>query len=682
MVRRTAAVARRAGSKKNDTHKQHGGAGKSSLRTKDGGKRTGRVQQRGKLMLDNPIIPPELDEDIDDDLAFNSDDEEMYGHLFNQSSRAGTAESSHTTKKKKNDKSKGKGKDKKAGKATKTSSSSRTGQSKTRRSHADEDDENENEDVDDDDDYLYNYHEEGQSSDDDDGDYVDLEDMLDMSEEAPTTTALEQSRKDTDKTPSQSTHRVTKSMSSPSASKSTKTHASTKSTVQEDEQSGEDIALRPARTKRRRGSALVTEEESLHGEAVTGVDGLARSYGGALHRLVHRTADTDAVGTSSSSASAAALAAVRHRLEEAHQNRHTLLAVEADAATARRVTRAEVRAAVSDGLQRYRSTLRHLDRAPHVQLPFAAPASSPMPHSLGGVVAALQTREVVTEGSSRASTTSPAETSSAQTSKARTSSSSASTTTTTTTSAAVRLVSTMQNMLREAGLAEANRSSAQTSAQATSQSPAEGNTLAEHVRFRREGDDGSAEEDETDADANSSPRHIVSEPKGERQSYLAKLKAMLSYENSRRRRFNRIKSKTYRRILRKEKEHEKERRMKAFELLHPELARQRLAEKLTRARAHERVTQKHKNTSAWVKHAKRFASSDAATKEAVDTQLALHQRLMAKMDEPAGGRRAAMRTSRAAAMTMRASPPMWKMRWWMSCSREDRASATHNRRHV
>eukprot|EP00796_Vickermania_ingenoplastis_P013395 gene13395-9218_t len=118
--------------------------------------------------------------------------------------------------------------------------------------------------------------------------------------------------------------------------------------------------------------------------------------------------------------------------------------------------------------------------------------------------------------------------------------------------------------------------------------------------------------------------------------YMSKLKAMLASENSRRKRLNKIKSKTYRRILRKEKERDKEKKEKALELLNPELARKRLAEKLTKARAEERVTQKHKNTSAWVKHAKKFAQFDTQAKDAINEQLSLHQQLMQKMEAEAG----------------------------------------------
>ena len=117
--------------------------------------------------------------------------------------------------------------------------------------------------------------------------------------------------------------------------------------------------------------------------------------------------------------------------------------------------------------------------------------------------------------------------------------------------------------------------------------------------------------------------------------YVRKLKALLTYEVAKRRRFNKIKSKTYRRILRKEKERTDEKRRTAMELLDPERAQKRLQAKLDKSRAEERVTQKHKNTSQWVKHVKKYGKFDVETRDALNEQSALHAKLMAKMDEPA-----------------------------------------------
>lgn len=146
------------------------------------------------------------------------------------------------------------------------------------------------------------------------------------------------------------------------------------------------------------------------------------------------------------------------------------------------------------------------------------------------------------------------------------------------------------------------------------QNPADG----EHVKFGEGEDEGHDQEE---------PRINV--------GYMAKLKSMMGYELAKRRRLNKIKSKTYRRILRKEKDRDEERRQKALELLDPDAARARLREKMEKMRAEERATQKHKNTSKWVKHAKQFAKFDTNTKDAIDEQHVLRQRLMAKMDEEA-----------------------------------------------
>jgi U3 small nucleolar RNA-associated protein 14 len=152
----------------------------------------------------------------------------------------------------------------------------------------------------------------------------------------------------------------------------------------------------------------------------------------------------------------------------------------------------------------------------------------------------------------------------------------------------------------------------------------------DRLRFAKDED----EEDDRDGDAPQSSRINV--------GYMTKLKSMMSYEIAKRKRLNKIKSKTYRRILRKEKDRDQERRQKALELLNPDAARARLQEKMEKLRAEERATQKHKNTSKWVKHAKAFAKFDDDTKDAIQEQHNIRQRLMAKMEEEAGAERAAV----------------------------------------
>ena len=523
MVRRsTAARGNKNGSRK---------AAKTSRR---GGNNEEEYQQPGKLMLNNPLIPAELDEDIDDDLAFNSEDERLYGEFFNNKA---TAEPKHTNKKptKKAQRTHSGDDDDflddglavvaRAEKGRKTSKSGR----KTKKSWgsaAEGDDE----------DALVNYHEDGQSSNDDE-DYIDLSDMLDMSMKE------EKKKKSKTKTLSRATETGTKV------------------------------------NKKRRAAQLTAEPESVYGLADTSEDGGAGSYNDAMRRIMRQKAS---VATNDD------LDAVKGRIEQSLLNKHNLLTVDADDMTKDRLTRREVRAIVDKGMERYRPVLKELDSAKHIQFPMHLPDSTPVASSVGGIVAAA-------DAQFRSDRAAPA----AQAN-----------------SSAYRLGSKLDALLSQAGLSRRR-------VDAAADTP---NSIGNYVQFDDgEGQpgvrSGSGKEDEGDAPTT---------------GYMAKLKAMLAYENSRRRRLNRIKSKTYRRILRKEKEREKERRQKAFELLHPEQARQRLAERMLKARVEERVTQKHKNTSAWVKHAKRFAQFDANTKDAIDDQHATHQRLMQKMDQGAG----------------------------------------------
>lgn len=506
-------------------------------------------QKPGALMLNNPLIPPEMDEDIDDDLAFDSEDEALYGQFFsNPDSKP--ASRSKASRKGQSSSANGKGSGNGELPEEEFNAIDRAERrSKKRRRGGKGDGE------DDDEEGLYNYHEEGQSSgDDNDGDYIDLSDMFDM--------AVKAQQKDT----------TTKKRKTSTRS----TDADTGALADRDE----DVGARSVAKKRRQ--AKVTEEsESLYGMAAAGVDGGSTSFSSALRTFV-KAKDN----------SSPEEAAIRQRLREAMANKHNLLSTDVEDPVKDRVTRREVRGAVGKNLEKYKTLLRELNTAKHLQFPMKVPDSTPTLSSTAAIAAAADARF---GGGASAGVKSDSS------------------------SAAGKLAVRMNELLSRAGLSR--RQLQGTEGRGTS-----GETGGDYVPF-----------DERDGDADGhSGGAGEAEDGAPSRSYVAKLKAMLSYENNRRKRFNRIKSKTYRRILRKEKEREKERRQKAFELLHPELARKRLAEKLIKARAEERVTQKHKNTSAWVKHAKRFAAFDADAKDAIDEQHAIHQRLMHKMEQDAG----------------------------------------------
>ncbi|RNF11378.1 U3 small nucleolar RNA-associated protein 14 [Trypanosoma rangeli] len=502
------------------------------------GKRNGadddllEVQERGALNLNNPLIPPELDEDIDDDIAFNSDDEEKYGHLFHKKEKSDTTRTSTAA----------------------TGGKKKNTRNKRLRSHAaDADDMSDADDalllqqlralgeIDEDEDL--DFHEGGGNGADED-DYIDLADMLDAAQAEEGKTEGKARRK-----------KATKKVDESGVAK-----------------------------KRRR--AIVTEEvESLYGP--TAVDG---KYSSAIREVVTATPASS----------------TRSRMQQSLENKRNLISVDVDDHTMAKLTRAEVRKVVSNDLSKYNSFLREQREAKHVQLPMPMPESNPVPTTLGAISAAAVDRFTT-------------QTEAAKTAAALT------TATTTGDTAGMACNASRVSAFRLAGKISTLLSSAGLSRPELSAPSAEDGVIPLG--------------DIDDDDAGDTHKAGAVQPGGDTNapttSYIAKLKAMLSYENARRRRLNRIKSKTYRRILRKEKDRERERREKAFEILHPEKARARLAEKLMKARVEERVTQKHKNTSKWVRHAKRFANFDDNTKDALNEQNLLHQRLMQKMEEDA-----------------------------------------------
>lgn len=115
----------------------------------------------------------------------------------------------------------------------------------------------------------------------------------------------------------------------------------------------------------------------------------------------------------------------------------------------------------------------------------------------------------------------------------------------------------------------------------------------------------------------------------EQHHEAARLRALHSYETTKARRRNKIKSKKYHRILRREKI---KKQMKEFEELkksNPEAAMEKL-EELEKARVNERMSLKHRNTTKWAKmHAAR-AKYDRESREVLADQLKISRELTTK----------------------------------------------------
>ncbi|KAK1428166.1 hypothetical protein QVD17_16994 [Tagetes erecta] len=120
---------------------------------------------------------------------------------------------------------------------------------------------------------------------------------------------------------------------------------------------------------------------------------------------------------------------------------------------------------------------------------------------------------------------------------------------------------------------------------------------------------------------------VSAEDVKERQDRLAKMRSLLFRHELKLKRIKHIKSKTYRRLLKKDKS---KGGSTDFEM-NPELAKE-LAEKQEFKRAEERMTLKHKNTSKWAKRIKKrgFDLQDDGTRAAITEQLQQHSLLTRK----------------------------------------------------
>ncbi|CAB9499135.1 associated protein 14 homolog A [Seminavis robusta] len=116
-----------------------------------------------------------------------------------------------------------------------------------------------------------------------------------------------------------------------------------------------------------------------------------------------------------------------------------------------------------------------------------------------------------------------------------------------------------------------------------------------------------------------------------RRGELAKMRALMFYHEQKRHRINKIKSKKYRRIRKKQRERAQEAELDADAQENPDLLKE-LEEKDEYDRMKERMTLAHKNTSKWAKRIlKRGKNVDADTRKALSAQLARGDDLLHKM---------------------------------------------------
>ena len=117
-----------------------------------------------------------------------------------------------------------------------------------------------------------------------------------------------------------------------------------------------------------------------------------------------------------------------------------------------------------------------------------------------------------------------------------------------------------------------------------------------------------------------------------RRAELAKMRALMFYHEQKRHHMNKIKSKKYRRIRKKQRERLKEADIAAQIDEDPDLAKE-LEEKEEVERMKERMTLAHKNTSKWAKRVlKRGKNVDKDTRRALSAQLKHGDDLRKKMN--------------------------------------------------
>ncbi|KAH7474029.1 U3 small nucleolar RNA-associated protein 14 [Phytophthora ramorum] len=127
-------------------------------------------------------------------------------------------------------------------------------------------------------------------------------------------------------------------------------------------------------------------------------------------------------------------------------------------------------------------------------------------------------------------------------------------------------------------------------------------------------------------------KRVSTEEVAARQKELAKLRSLLFYEEQKKRRVKKIKSKLYHKIRNSQDKKAMEKQKEELRALDPELAR-KLDEELAEKRAEERLTLKHRNTSKWVKHQlRRGINADDATRSAIADQLRRGEDLRRKMN--------------------------------------------------
>jgi U3 small nucleolar RNA-associated protein 14 len=116
----------------------------------------------------------------------------------------------------------------------------------------------------------------------------------------------------------------------------------------------------------------------------------------------------------------------------------------------------------------------------------------------------------------------------------------------------------------------------------------------------------------------------------EKHNELSRLRALQSYEMAKAKRQNKIKSKKYHRLLRREKIRKQLKEFEELQEKDPEAAMLKL-EELDKARVQERMSLKHRNTSKWAKMQSARAKYNKDSRIALSEQLKISRDLTVKL---------------------------------------------------
>ncbi|CAF4251971.1 unnamed protein product [Rotaria sp. Silwood2] len=110
---------------------------------------------------------------------------------------------------------------------------------------------------------------------------------------------------------------------------------------------------------------------------------------------------------------------------------------------------------------------------------------------------------------------------------------------------------------------------------------------------------------------------------------LKKMRALISYQQAKFKRVRKIKSKKFRRLVRKDRQKQEEKNLEKLSVEHPDQFLERL-EQLERHRIEERSTLRHKNSTKWAKEKRLLSKFNTKVREDVEEQLKLGKQLSTK----------------------------------------------------